>query len=443
MLAALMNILTMWSLANSSTCLTTGSNFGALLSLPTRCASYDQVLADVRFVAASGMSRTLKTFSVRECNVANLTLRAALETGSSVLVGVWLGKSLSQNDAELNATARLLSRTAFHPYVHGVVVGSETQFRKDITFEQLAGYVTRVRGILDGAGMARTRLYVVDAQPALLADPRLFGIPGVDVVLANIYPSFGGSSIAAAKNTFAASYLQLWSLGMGVHGGAKRLGVGETGWPSQGGPTSTVANQVAYMQGAAQVCRELGIECFWFFPFDEPWKGPANTTEVSLGITLADRRSFKPGMLSALRNASRPESCAPRVPPSVTPSYSYVTCLADSPAARIMPYRLISRGVNSVARCADAAARFGMPFFGLQWNSECWAALTEPRGAMLPVARCMLQCTGVGGVGTATILPECGGSRSMAVYGFSSSSAKTELEKRGDGDGDGEQHSSA
>jgi exo-beta-1,3-glucanase (GH17 family) len=112
------------------------------------------------------------------------------------------------------------------------MVGSETQFRRDISLAQLSSYVTRVRGILDTLQMNDVPIYISEAQPAVQENPAILGIPGVDVNLVNVYPFFqsGGINVASAGDNFMSTMSIL--TGLNNQQGGKRLGVGETGWPT-------------------------------------------------------------------------------------------------------------------------------------------------------------------------------------------------------------------
>jgi hypothetical protein len=66
--------------------------------------------------------------------------------------------------------------------VQGVIVGSETQIRGDMSMAALQAYITQARNMLNAAGLTSMKTMIVDADYAYITNTQLFNmqcVPGL------------------------------------------------------------------------------------------------------------------------------------------------------------------------------------------------------------------------------------------------------------------------
>jgi hypothetical protein len=153
-------------------------------------------------------------------------------------------------------------------------VGSEGIRRDDVIATQLIADMSQVRQALP----SNISVTTADAYGIFLENPGL--IAASDIVFANFYPYWGGTSINNALCSQEQEHPQLVTAS-----GSKRGAISETGWPT-GGATmgATVpcpANGGLYSLQVLSWTNWNNISVFCFEAFDERWKtayqGPQDT----------------------------------------------------------------------------------------------------------------------------------------------------------------------
>ena len=186
--------------------------------------------------------------------------RIAHQEGLKTLVGAWLGDDLEMNEAEIEGLITLAKEGC----VDVAAVGNEVMYRKELTEEQLIGYINRVKEALPGIPVG-----YVDAYYEFSHRPRI--TEACDVILANCYPYWEGCPQEYALNHMREMYGQAAAAGNG-----KRVIITETGWPSEGGSlggaVSSAENAMRYFINAQAWSAKDDIEMFYFSSFDESWK---------------------------------------------------------------------------------------------------------------------------------------------------------------------------
>ena len=186
--------------------------------------------------------------------------RIAHQEGLKTLVGAWLGDDLEMNEAEIEGLITLAKEGC----VDVAAVGNEVMYRKELTEEQLIGYINRVKEALPGIPVG-----YVDAYYEFSHRPRI--TEACDVILANCYPYWEGCPQEYALNHMREMYGQAAAAGNG-----KRVIITETGWPSEGGSlggaVSSAENAMKYFINAQAWSAKDDIEMFYFSSFDESWK---------------------------------------------------------------------------------------------------------------------------------------------------------------------------
>ena len=200
----------------------------------------------------------IRSFSVTDGN--EHIPRIAHEYGMKTLVGAWLGDDPEINKKEV---ANLIE-IANQGYVDIAAVGNEVMYRGDLTEDELLDFIFEVKDNVKDIPIG-----YVDAYYEFSERPRITEL--CDVILANCYPFWEGCayeySLLYIKNMFARAQQA---------GGAKKVIITETGWPSQGtnleGAIPGYENALKYFINMQQWSAEENIDIFYFSSFDEPWK---------------------------------------------------------------------------------------------------------------------------------------------------------------------------
>ncbi len=199
----------------------------------------------------------VRTFSCTDGN--ELIAKIAKEKGFKTLVGAWLGEDEDKNEEEI-ATAIQLANDGF---VDVLAVGNEVLYRKELTVDELLGYMNRVKAEVN------VPVGYVDAYYEFRDRPEV--TEACDVILTNCYPFWEGCAVE-----YSLPYMK------DMYHVAKRAGNGkpviitETGWPNKGshfyGAVPSEENALKYFIDAQEWAKDEGIAMFYFSSFDEEWK---------------------------------------------------------------------------------------------------------------------------------------------------------------------------
>ncbi len=200
----------------------------------------------------------IRSFSCIEGN--ELIPEVAKELGLKTMVGAWLGPDKAKNEEEIAALIDMANRGI----VDIAAVGNEVMYRKDLTEDELLGYLHQVKEALPN-----TPVSYVDAYYEFSIRPRI--TEACDVILANCYPYWEGCHIDYSLLHVKQMYYQALAAGKG-----KKVIISETGWPSQGtgldDAQPSKANALRYFLNLQQWAAQEEIEMFYFSSFDEAWK---------------------------------------------------------------------------------------------------------------------------------------------------------------------------
>jgi len=203
----------------------------------------------------------VRSFSCTEGN--ELIPKIAKEMGMKTLVGAWLGSDSEINEAEISNLIQL----AKSGYVDIAVVGNEVLYRKDLSMDELLGYIDKVKSELFDIEVG-----YVDAYYEFENHPEL--VDACDVILANCYPFWEGCAIDYSLLYMKDMYARAKRAARG-----KRVIITETGWPNKGGKLygaePSEFNALVYFLNAQAWSKEENIEMFYFSSFDEDWKESA------------------------------------------------------------------------------------------------------------------------------------------------------------------------
>lgn len=200
----------------------------------------------------------VRSFSCIEGN--ELIPKIAREFGLKTLVGAWLGEDKELIEAEIAGLIEL----ARQGYVDIAAVGNEVLYRKELSEDDLLGYITRVKEAVSG-----TPVGYVDAYYEFSDHPRI--TEACDVILANCYPYWEGCHIDYALVHAKQMYYQALHAAQG-----KKVIITETGWPTQGTGLDDAhpsrESALRYFLNIQQWTLDHDIDIFYFSSFDESWK---------------------------------------------------------------------------------------------------------------------------------------------------------------------------
>lgn len=219
----------------------------------------------------------LRSFSCTDSN--ELIPQAAKALGMKTLVGAWLGNDPEINEREIEGLIQL----AKDGYVDIAAVGNEVMYRKDLTEDELLGFIYRVKEALPDIPVG-----YVDAYYEFSHRPRI--TEACDVILANCYPYWEGCPFENSLDYLKKMYRQAVSAANG-----KKVLITETGWPSQGeslkGAVPSEKNALEYFVNTQMWAMDEAIDMFYFSSFDESWKvGAEGTVGAYWGIWDKDEK---------------------------------------------------------------------------------------------------------------------------------------------------------
>lgn len=203
-------------------------------------------------------TKWIRSFSCTDGN--ELIPKIAKEFGIKTLVGAWLGKNPEVNRREIDGLIKL----ANEGYVDIAAVGNEVMYRKDLTEEELLGFIHEVK-----KQVTTVPVGYVDAYYEFNERPKI--TEACDLVLCNCYPYWEGCSFENSLGYMKDMYRQAVAAAKG-----KKVVITETGWPSQGesfnGAHPGMQNAMDYFINTQIWSVQDGIEIFYFASFDEAWK---------------------------------------------------------------------------------------------------------------------------------------------------------------------------
>jgi exo-beta-1,3-glucanase (GH17 family) len=253
----------------------------------------DQIIADLQTLATK--FRVIRTYGVDA--TTRLDRIVPLASANTPSLKVWLGV---YEDATYNGAGdktfldTAISQANTYPNVSAVVVGNEC-----LPGDPIANPVSVAQMIADlqyvKAGITNKNIKVTTCltySSGASTNNGLQVAPYCDVIMANIYPFYGGVSISdnqaiqnlitAYKDIFVPRYP------------GKPIVIGETGWPSA--PTDqpedqavpSLANEETFTKQVIGNAPNLG-DTFLYSAFDEPWGPGGNAWGPYWGLWDQDR----------------------------------------------------------------------------------------------------------------------------------------------------------
>lgn len=178
--------------------------------------------------------------------------QAAVDTNTTLLVGLWASSGQDGFTRELNTLVAALADPGYGAQlaalVVGVAVGSEDMFRADAiargtcgpdvahcqagaTAGEIAAYVQQARAALQGTALAGVAIGHVDTPAAWLLDGAAALVQQLDWVGHNSYPYWEASGQDNGIDTAGGRFDGALGITIGA-AGSRPVWVTETGWPS-------------------------------------------------------------------------------------------------------------------------------------------------------------------------------------------------------------------
>jgi exo-beta-1,3-glucanase (GH17 family)/cellulose synthase/poly-beta-1,6-N-acetylglucosamine synthase-like glycosyltransferase len=233
-----------------------------------------QIEADLELI--EGKARAVRTYST--LGTLGEVPALAARHGIKVMIGAWLDTDRERNDREVEAAIRLAKAQS---NVNRILIGNEVILRGDLTVQDLAAHLDRVR--------AATRQPVSTAEPwhVWLRYPEL--VNHVDFIAVHLLPYWEGIDAEAAGAYVASNLAQLRERFPG-----KPIVVGEVGWPSEGrtreSAVASTANEALFLRRFLAYAEQQHYEYYVMEAFDQPWKSASEGNAGAYwGVYDADR----------------------------------------------------------------------------------------------------------------------------------------------------------
>lgn len=234
-----------------------------------------------------------KTFSVRTYSTLGgmqPTAEYARKYGVEVIQGAWLGNGPAGNQKEIEAF--LKSVNANTDVVKRVIVGNEVLLRKDMSVDELIGYIRRVKQSV------QQQVSYADVWSIYLKYPQLFR--EVDFITIHILPYWEDEPVAIerAADHVEAVFRQIKdkAASMGID---KPILIGESGWPAAGRQRAeavpSLVNEARFIRSLIHAANRNGFDYNIVEAFNQWWKSyNEGVVGANWGLFSVDRKPVFP-----------------------------------------------------------------------------------------------------------------------------------------------------
>lgn len=256
--------------------------------------SREEIAEDL--AAVRSVARGVRTYTSREGLEAVPEL--ARRYGLDVIHSAWLGAKANINEQEVEALIDQANR--YPDTVKRVIVGNEVLLRKDLTVDQLIGYIRRVKAAV------KQPVSYADVWEFWLRNPQL--LDEVDFVTVHFLPYWEDVPIAVDHSM--PHILDVYNIVQARLPG-KPILIGEVGWPSLGRSrresVPTRHEAASFISDFLRLADAKGMDYNLVEAFDQPWKVALEGTVGGAWGLLDELRHPKydaDGRLSELPNWS-------------------------------------------------------------------------------------------------------------------------------------------
>ncbi|ORY68175.1 GPI-anchored cell wall beta-1,3-endoglucanase EglC [Pseudomassariella vexata] len=277
-----------------------GFNYGSTNS-DGSCRGYEDfksLFNRAKNLAGAPGFASARLYTSIQCGTVNDPIsayQAAIDTDTSILVGLWASAGRGVIENEINSLKRAAEQygTAFTDRVIGISVGSEDLYRSSdqgkaanagvgATGEEIVGYIGWLRDWIKGTALESKPIGHVDTWTAWILPENAGVAASVNWLGHNSFPYFETTK----PNSIDLGGTNFWSAVAQTEGvaGGKPVFITETGWPIAG-PNQRDA--VASPANAKRYWSEVGCALFgkrnsWWYTLTD-----ANIaqTDISFGVT--------------------------------------------------------------------------------------------------------------------------------------------------------------
>jgi glucan endo-1,3-beta-D-glucosidase len=303
-----MHFSTVLGLAAGAQALSTGFNYGATQS--DGSTAMEQSDYESRFKRAKSLQGTDGEFTSARLYTMiqsgttddpSSAFQAAIDTKTSLLLGIWCSGGQDVVTNELNAFKSAVQQygSAFTSLIVGISVGSEDLYRVSptgiendsglgATPDELVSYIKQTRSAVSGGALSKTPIGHVDTWTAWVNGSNNAVTEACDWLGMDTYPYFESTeanSIDNGKQLFWDAYDKTNGVG-----GGKEVWITESGWPvsgkTSGQAVASVKNAETYWQEVA--CAVLGKYNTWWYTLED---SIPSTPNPSFGIIGSDLNS--------------------------------------------------------------------------------------------------------------------------------------------------------
>lgn len=211
-------------------------------------------------------------------------LPIAEQLGMKVLMGLWIGRTAADNEAQI---ARGIELARAHPgTIKGIIVGNEVLLRQEQPASVLESLLKRVKA---ASGLPVT---YADVWEFWLRHPEL--ADDVDFVTIHILPYWEDDPVPAGDGV---AHIDAILRTVEAEMPGKTIYIGETGYPSAGKQRERalpgVVEQAGFIRGFLAYAHERGLEYNVIEAFDQPWKRALEGTVGGYWGVFSEGRASK------------------------------------------------------------------------------------------------------------------------------------------------------
>ncbi|KAL0943459.1 FAD-dependent oxygenase [Colletotrichum truncatum] len=312
-----------------------GFNYGAT-NEDGSCRGYEDFVGyfnTAKSLAGTSGFTSARLYTSIQCGTVNDPIsayQAAIDTDTSILVGLWASAGRGIYENELNSLLRAAEQygTAFTDRIVGISVGSEDLYRSSpdgvasnagvgATGAEIEGYIGWLRDWIRGTALEGKPIGHVDTWTAWVRPENAGVAASVDWLGHNSFPYFESTK----PNSIEQGPENFWSAVGNTESvaGGKPVFITETGWPhrgpQQGAAVASVDNARTYWSQVG--CALFGQRNVWWYTLTD-----ANTaqTDISFGtpklIILDQRQTMEviaAGIAWALNKTISPQQVLSRL----------------------------------------------------------------------------------------------------------------------------------
>ena len=277
-----------------------GFNYGATFSDGScrQLSDFTTAFTAAKNLVGNSGFTSARLYTTVQCGTTNTpisAIQAAIDTDTTLLLGLWASAGQTSFSAELAALSAAISQygVAFTSRVTGISVGSEDLYRSSpqgiannagigADAATLTSYISQVRSLIAGTSLSAVPVGHVDTWTAWIRGENAGVIGSVDFLGHNSFPYFE-TTLANPIENGQSVFLNALAATEGVAAG-KPVWVTETGWPVRGKVSNlavaSVGNAQTYWKAVG--CPLFGKRNTWWYTLSD---GNANQQDISFGIS--------------------------------------------------------------------------------------------------------------------------------------------------------------